>query len=84
MKNDREDTRRRPIARLDCSTDRDRSEGRDRAISGDSATSRDPVTGLDRREFLKVGALGVAAGAVTGCGEAGPGRDDRRDASCRR
>ncbi|MDE2781390.1 MAG: Gfo/Idh/MocA family oxidoreductase [Gemmatimonadota bacterium] len=27
--------------------------------------------GLDRRDFLKTGALGVAAGALAGCGEAG-------------
>ncbi|MYA43836.1 MAG: twin-arginine translocation signal domain-containing protein, partial [Gemmatimonadetes bacterium] len=31
------------------------------------------AAGLDRRDFLKTGALGVAAGALTGCGEPGSG-----------
>ena len=30
--------------------------------------------GLDRRDFLKAGALGVAAGAISGCGEPGSGQ----------
>ena len=31
----------------------------------------DPPGGLDRRDFLRVGALGVAAGALPGCGTSG-------------
>ena len=67
MKNDRTHTRRRPAARFD------RAAGRHPATALDAPGCDAP--GLDRRDFLKVGALGVAAGAVTGCSESGPGQD---------